>query len=585
MDKYNFQRNILKNYDIVDELIFFKNEAYIFEPNTYYDNDETELFIFVEWHILDKKNINDSQTLSEYIKERSLIKTTNLEFAEKMKAYYERKLDPEIISYLCKNEKSLISGKFDVSSETSSQYKYLYLYLYYFNDMINELKRIITKFEKEGILKNDQQVNIIFDQDSYLYFGDFDRTIFKFSRKQLILKTININPKPQNINQFEQDILQFELENPVNYLELINTEYLKLGINKAVVVLLSLDQIVREINGKIGSIFSDNVRLYVNNTFVDNSIIKTILQNGEVFQVLHNGISIVCKNAKFGIENIVIEKSSIVNGAQTIFNLIKLIKLGIVNLDYLRGKFVLTKIIEIEDSIKEDTRLIISQAANTQKAINLQDLKSNHEYLIGYKALFLTYKIDLIIKRGIASRYTNRIRIEKFAKIVYSAFCQCPGKARNSSSDNFFDERKPYFQMIFEFKSEMKSDNLRILIFMIYSFYDSYKKAIEEARKTASKYAELYFVSYIFGKILSLEKDLIIKQLDTKNLKISEVGKLVNKYSIEFCSKIKSAELPSDVNLFEVFRSEDLYKSIFTNSDNIKGILKTEFDIDIIKND
>lgn len=583
MSKINFLKNISQYYNIGFDLVFFDEVVYFFEPNTYYDNDETDLFIFVNWDKLSKDYIDDNKTLNEIIDVGQLKKATNLEIAVKMKEFYSKKLDLEIINCLAEKDNSLISGKFNIIDSKSNQYKYLFLYLYYFNDMMDELKRILINLESRDIIKENQQINIIFDQESYLYFGDFNKSVIKFPRNKAIYKSIVINTKPVKTDLYEQEILQFKLENPENYIELIQTEYYKLGINKAIVVLISLDQLVSEVGNMIGTIFSDNVRLYVSNTFVDNSIIRTILDNSDVFQVLHNGISIVCENATFGMNNLVINKSSIVNGAQTIFNLIKLIKLGIVDLDYLKGKYVLTKIIEIDDNNKEDTRLRISQAANTQKAINLQDLKSNHEYLIGYKSLLLSYKVDLLIKRGVVSRFINKVRIEKFAKIVYSAFTQHPGKARNSSSDRFFDEREPYFNMIFEYRNNLMYDNLRILIYLIFTHYESYKLKIDEAINTASKYAELYFVSYIFGKVLINELDSIKNQLCKKTMEIKVIESLVDKYGLKFCEELKNPELKINSNLFEAFRVEDLYRTIFSDYTNIKSILKSEFEIEITR--
>jgi hypothetical protein len=48
---------------------------------------------------------------------------------------------------------------------------------------------------------------------------------------------------------------------------------------------------------------------------------------------------------------------SIVNGAQTMFNIIKLIKLGIINVEYLKEKYVLAKLVEVKDVKYENTRL------------------------------------------------------------------------------------------------------------------------------------------------------------------------------------------------------------------------------------
>ena len=204
MSKINFLKNISQYYNVGFDLVFFDEVVYFFEPNTYYDNDETDLFIFVNWDKLSKDYIDDNKTLNEIIEVGQLQKATNLEIAVKMKEFYSKKLDLEIINCLAEKDNSLISGKFNIIDSKSNQYKYLFLYLYYFNDMMDELRRILINLESRDIIKENQQINIIFDQESYLYFGDFNKAVIKFPRNKAIFKSIVINTKPVKTDLYEQ---------------------------------------------------------------------------------------------------------------------------------------------------------------------------------------------------------------------------------------------------------------------------------------------------------------------------------------------------------------------------------------------
>lgn len=585
MESYNHGKNISNVFEIEQRLIFFKSPAYSCESNSYYENDETDIFIFVNWKIFNVDCINDKDTLNEFINKNNLDKITDTDFSDRLKLLYKSKLDKSVVDFLEKDKSNKVYNGSKILEEVTNQYKYLYLYIYYFDKFIIELREIILElYKKKVLIEYNQHIKVIFDKNSYLYFGEIDRTSLKmttkYTKNSSTLKTLIISSQPEKIYVQNQNILNFKQIQPHNFIELIEKSNSKLGINKAYVLLIDLQQLVEKISEKLDTIFSDNVRLYVNNSFVDNAIIKTLLDNSEAFQVFHNGISIICKNAKIGLNGILIEDSNIVNGAQTIFNLIKLIKLGIIDLNFLENKFVLAKVIEVEETTK-NTRLLITQAANTQKAINIQDLKSNHEYLIRYKSLLSNYAVDLLIKRGTQSKFRKSIKVEKFAKIIYSSFYQLPGKARNSSSYIFFDDRQNIFDIVFEYRDSNEFNNLRILIYLIFDLYESYRDKIDISLANASKYAELYYVSFVFGNIIVNEDLAIFEQMKEKIINRELIYKLVQKYSLIFCDKLKNSKVTTESNLFEVFRNEDLYKEISVDIKDLKVNLRKKYLIEL----
>ncbi|MDR3734309.1 MAG: AIPR family protein [Acidobacteriaceae bacterium] len=145
-----------------------------------------------------------------------------------------------------------------------------------------------------------------------------------------------------------------------------------------------------------GTLFSQNVRLSLGNTKVNNSLTESIKDKGEHknFPLYHNGITILCSKSEYKDEKIVIENYVVVNGAQSISTF----KKSSGNLtDDLR---VLVKVVELDDT---SLARKITVNSNNQNAIKPRDLKSNNEVQIRLKEemkIISGGKFDFEIKRG-----------------------------------------------------------------------------------------------------------------------------------------------------------------------------------------
>jgi AIPR protein len=145
-----------------------------------------------------------------------------------------------------------------------------------------------------------------------------------------------------------------------------------------------------------GTLFSQNVRLSLGNTKVNNSLTESIKDKGEHknFPLYHNGITILCSKSEYKDEKIVIENYVVVNGAQSISTF----KKSSGNLtDDLR---VLVKVVELDDT---SLARKITVNSNNQNAIKPRDLKSNNEVQIRLKEemkIMSGGKFDFEIKRG-----------------------------------------------------------------------------------------------------------------------------------------------------------------------------------------
>lgn len=121
-----------------------------------------------------------------------------------------------------------------------------------------------------------------------------------------------------------------------------------------------------------GTLFSQNVRHSLGNTKVNKELRVSVLDKAEHenFTLYHNGVTILCKEAKLNGEALDVTDYVVVNGAQSISTFSK-------SRDHLSKDLrVLAKIIQLEDSALSKKITINS---NNQNAIKPRDLKSNNE--------------------------------------------------------------------------------------------------------------------------------------------------------------------------------------------------------------
>lgn len=575
--------NEVFRYKITDEiplkldLMFFNSKALRFEEDTFYNNDESDIFMFFEFNLLNERYFNDKITLNEFIRQKELPEITASKILKITNSFYSNRLDKKLLIKL-KNENLLISRNGEeILNSREKIFKAIYINHLYNKEFKEEVVKIMDYLLNNGSISIEKQhVRFIFNKDNLIYFSELDRNSLEFGKTNSTnLVNLTFSLHAEYSKDRLKDRIEFIQSKPFNYLDLTNGDKINRdGFNKSITVLLDLSQLISKTYEQFDSIFNENVRLFVSNPYVDNSIIYTLLETPESFHIFHNGIAVVCSSFSFASKKIILEKINIVNGAQTIFNISKLVKLGIIDFKFLKDRYVLAKIIEVDGSKSEEMRMKISRAANTQKAINLQDLKSNHIFLISYRNLLSRYYIDLLIKRGLKAQLPNVLKVEKFAKIVYSSMYQKPGYSRNASLDVFFDENKVYFKQIFEFDIlNQVTNNIRVLIVHIYLYYLNNEEIYSKLIGDSHKYAELYFVSYVFGRIIL--EDINIKDIlntsDENIMNLDLINEKMESYSNTFIEKlIDNKELLDNAkSLFNVFKNDDLYKRIFPDYGNV----------------
>lgn len=131
-------------------------------------------------------------------------------------------------------------------------------------------------------------------------------------------------------------------------------------------------------------VLEGNVRYYDPRSNINEGIRTSLENDYERFHLLNNGITIVCHKVNDNTANdtLVIEKGSVINGAQTIGTIIRYIQsIDHADLDKYKRAFIYVKIIELTDinSLIED----IVFTLNTQNTMRLSYKISNNDIIKG----------------------------------------------------------------------------------------------------------------------------------------------------------------------------------------------------------
>jgi AIPR protein len=155
-------------------------------------------------------------------------------------------------------------------------------------------------------------------------------------------------------------------------------------------------------NGSIGELFSGNIRGYLGrDNFTNKKMIETLQSNDRYFfPFLNNGVTMICSrfrlpaNKQLGNYLIESENPVIVNGLQTTNILYEQYKTAP---ESLHNVFVLIRLYETD---QQDLIDLITDATNTQSAIDFRDKLSNKPFMKNLKAFFAENGVDLVTKRG-----------------------------------------------------------------------------------------------------------------------------------------------------------------------------------------
>ncbi len=202
--------------------------------------------------------------------------------------------------------------------------------------------------------------------------------------------------------------------------------------------LLDLEQ---QLNKRIDTVFSDNIRGFLRYNKANKNIRATLLSSdAEYFPFLNNGITIIAERVKIpkemqvGFYPLEVVNPVIVNGLQTTHVIYDIYQQDSSKLE---GVYVVVRLYETTDNELIDK---ITDATNTQSPINYRDKISTRRFNDYTKEIFANAGIGYLNKRG--ETFDNQLSIslqksvhsETVLKFWYATFYEQPGRAKSAKS-------------------------------------------------------------------------------------------------------------------------------------------------------
>lgn len=311
--------------------------------------------------------------------------------------------------------------------------------------------------------------------------------------------------------------------------------------------LCKLLDLEKKINKRVDTIFSDNIRGFLNYNKTNKNIRTTLeSDDAEYFPFLNNGITIIAERIKIpkemqmGYYPVEVRNPVIVNGLQTTH---VIYDIYLKDEAKLKGVYVLVRLYETTDTDLIDK---ITDATNTQSPINYRDKISNRKFNNYTKEIFANANIGYLDKRG--ETFSNSLSVslhksvhsETVFKFWYATFYGQPEVAKSSKSkvlEELFeatsnesknlnklfngDKNSPVYQQllqaywIYDFVVEKRQIVQRESDFVLFAdelmAYGMYKLIEKEGKFDKSKFGTIYNIVYeaIAGCI---EKEKLFKE-------------------------------------------------------------------------
>lgn len=236
-----------------------------------------------------------------------------------------------------------------------------------------------------------------------------------------------------------------------------------------------------EINKRIDTVFSDNIRGFLKYNKTNKRIKETLIsKDSEYFPFLNNGITIIAEQIKLpqemqlGFYPIETKNPVIVNGLQTTHVIYDIFKNDRQLLD---GVYVLVRLYETNDTYLVDK---ITDATNTQSPINFADKISTKNFNEITKTFFAQKGINYLIKRGELFTvdenfsYSDTIQSDILLKFWYASYRESPEIAKNSKTkvlEEIYDASINSDHDLFALFNGNKNSEIYEQLYMTYKMY------------------------------------------------------------------------------------------------------------------
>lgn len=317
------------------------------------------------------------------------------------------------------------------------------------------------------------------------------------------------------------------------------------------------------------NLLSMNLRYYIRNKEVDKSIKSTIADNPETFWFKNNGITILCDEFKVDGKEVKLRNFSFINGGQTTYLISRSKEVNRENDFFLPCK-IIKNIGETTDE-KNRFGLEIAQAANSQKAIKLSDLKANASEQLLFGQAMRTIGVFYQTKRGevppkdykTPDKNTDMVEV---GKLCLAGIFQRPATSRSKYSVFYIDK---YYRFIFDGNqqkiSKIVKDLLYIDTYFRYKFLKEFLKKVskDELRDTLTPFANN-------ARTVGIAFIVFAARYSQKNLSNDDVKILFDNFE---------RECAYDDYLFDIFKKIDYVfpEALSNNKDKYDEILDKLF--------
>ncbi len=274
---------------------------------------------------------------------------------------------------------------------------------------------------------NTENLNIL---DSNALYAKIDGLLTEHKKRKKVIFSFMAEKSNISLKHDPQAIISFQIQN----IKAINFRLPALELCKL------LDK-EKEINKRVDTVFSENVRGFLRNNKTNKKILETLESDyAEYFPFLNNGITIIAEQVKIpremlaGVYPVETKNPVIVNGLQTTNVIYDFYQKYPEKLD---GVYVLIRLYETNE---QDVLEKITNATNTQSPINFRDKISNKDFNNHAKALFEMNNIGYLTKRGqsfdadISLKMKESVHSDIVLKFWYATFNELPEVAKNAKS-------------------------------------------------------------------------------------------------------------------------------------------------------
>lgn len=191
-------------------------------------------------------------------------------------------------------------------------------------------------------------------------------------------------------------------------------------------------------------LFAINVRAPKGLKKFQADLSETINTRPDYFHYFHNGLTITATDIADDVGFYYINEPQVVNGAQTIGNLYDAY-LGGLSLAALKRVAIICKVIKADESLANE----ICEASNTQKAIKLEDLRTNDSFQRELELYIFNAsggRFSYVRKSAAALRRGSiKIPYAKFFQWAYAALMRQPAAAKNAKKLIFENSQRGYY--------------------------------------------------------------------------------------------------------------------------------------------